>query len=493
MKTNLTLCAVYGAVLLAAMSASAAPIQLHPDNPHYFLWRGQPTILITSGEHYGAVLNLDFDYRRYFEELKRHRFNLTRTFSGTYREVPGSFKITGNPLAPAPGRFVCPWARSESPGASDGGNKFDLTRWDPAYFERLKDFITQAGERGIVVELVLFCTMYDETLWNASPMNARNNVNGIGKVGPYEVYSGKEEKLVAAQRTVVRELVTELNGFDNLYYEVCNEPYERGGLTRGWNDQIIATIVDTEAGLPKRHLIAQGFPPSSAAVTDLNPHVSVLNFHAATPEAIRLNQRLNRVIASDETGGSDRSDREYRTEGWEFLLAGGAVYDHLDFSFTPEREDGTAVPLPPGTPGGGGPELRRQLRVLKNFIDGFEFVRMAPCPVSVRALSGSTAVSGLKSPGPPTARALAEVGQAYAVHVNGGPQTQIALELPAGNYQAEWVNTASGEVDRREEFSHVGGTRPLDSPPYAEDIALRLKRVPSPRREASTDRPDRAE
>jgi hypothetical protein len=40
----------------------AEPLRLHPDNPHYFLYRGQPLLLITSGEHYGAVLNLDFDY-----------------------------------------------------------------------------------------------------------------------------------------------------------------------------------------------------------------------------------------------------------------------------------------------------------------------------------------------------------------------------------------------------------------------------------------------
>ena len=40
------------------------PISLHPDNPSYFLWRGKPAVLITSGEHYGALLNLDFDFVR---------------------------------------------------------------------------------------------------------------------------------------------------------------------------------------------------------------------------------------------------------------------------------------------------------------------------------------------------------------------------------------------------------------------------------------------
>jgi len=46
-------------VLTSAQSSLAAEaIKLHPDNPHYFLFRGQSTVLITSGEHYGAVLNL---------------------------------------------------------------------------------------------------------------------------------------------------------------------------------------------------------------------------------------------------------------------------------------------------------------------------------------------------------------------------------------------------------------------------------------------------
>src|SRR5579871_5340538 len=72
-----------------AQSARAPkPLALHPDNPHYFLFRGKPTVLITSGEHYGAVLNLDFDYDRYLEELHAHGLNLTRTWSGSYREVP---------------------------------------------------------------------------------------------------------------------------------------------------------------------------------------------------------------------------------------------------------------------------------------------------------------------------------------------------------------------------------------------------------------------
>src|SRR5688572_24059202 len=163
-------------LLLALFASPAAPLRLHPDNPHYFEFRGKPAVLITSGEHYGAVLNLDFEFIAYLDELAKHGFNHTRLFSGTYREVAGSFNIIGNTLAPAPGRYVCPWARSQA-GHADGGNKFDLTKWDTNYLARLTSFVREARQRDVVVEMNLFCTMYSDELWKASPMNTTNNIN----------------------------------------------------------------------------------------------------------------------------------------------------------------------------------------------------------------------------------------------------------------------------------------------------------------------------
>ncbi len=96
---------------LAAAAAPQKPIALHPENGHYLVWHGKPTILITSGEHYGGVLNRDFDYVKYFDTLAGLGFNLTRTFSGAYCEPVGAFNIENNTLAPLPGRLICPWAR----------------------------------------------------------------------------------------------------------------------------------------------------------------------------------------------------------------------------------------------------------------------------------------------------------------------------------------------------------------------------------------------
>ena len=106
----------------------AAPIRQHPDNPRWLEWRGKATALITSAEHYGAVLNLDFDFRRYLDTMQRDGMNYTRVFVGSYVEPQGAFGIERNTLAPAQGKFLAPWARSNQPGYAGGGNRFDVDR-----------------------------------------------------------------------------------------------------------------------------------------------------------------------------------------------------------------------------------------------------------------------------------------------------------------------------------------------------------------------------
>ncbi len=452
------------------------PIALHPENPHYFLWRDEPTILITSGEHYGALLNLDFDYVRYLDALHAKGLNHTRTFSGVYREIPASFGITDNPLAPKPHRYVCPWARSGRPGYQDGGNKFDLAKWDTAYFQRLRDFMTHARKQGVVVEMNLFCTMYRDELWNVCPMNAVNNVNGVGDCPRQEVCTLKHPDLLEVQLAFVRKIVGELRDFDNLYYEVCNEPYFHG-VSREWQHKVVDAIVEAEKGLPHKHLISMNIANGRAKVEDPHPAVSIFNFHyCVPPDTVAMNYHLNKVIGENETGFRGHDDLLYRTEGWDFILAGGALYNNLDYSFTPKHPDGTFRKYK--SPGGGSPELRRQLGILKDFIHSLGFVSMAPDDSVIKEVSPEL-----------SARALVEPGRAYAVylhvplpnkpkdlsrHRRKDVEAGLVLELPAGAYKAEWVNTKTGRVDGPETFKHGGGARRLVSPPFADDVALRV-------------------
>lgn len=473
MGRTVALMSLLACATMAWAQGQAEPLRLHPENPHYLLFRGKPAMLITSGEHYGAVLNLDFDYVPYLDEIQSKNLNLTRTFSGTYREVPGSFGITDNTLAPR--NYCSPWARSDAPGAADGGNKFDLSKWNEAYFARLKDFVGQASKRGIVVEYVLFCPFYEEELWKINPMNPANNVNGVGNCPRTEVYTLKHPELVAVHDAFVRKAVAELNGFDNVYFEICNEPYF-GGVTLDWQAHISQTIVQTEKSLPNKHLIAQNIANGGQKIEKPNPLVSIFNFHYATPpNTVAENYGLNKVIGDDETGFRGKDDVYYRTEGWEFILAGGGTYSSLDYSFTPSHPRGDLREYK--SPGGGSPELRRSLGALREFMNSFDFVRMSPKNHLIKGGAVSAPLHGEPAQASVTARCLAEEGKAYAIYVRGGTQANLLVELPAGSYKAEWINTKTGKVEASDEFEHAGGKRKLGSPSYSEDIALRIKRA----------------
>jgi len=47
------------------------PIRLHPENPHYFLYRGKAVALVTSAAHYGAWFNGVLNYYRNLRRCKR--------------------------------------------------------------------------------------------------------------------------------------------------------------------------------------------------------------------------------------------------------------------------------------------------------------------------------------------------------------------------------------------------------------------------------------
>jgi len=457
-KTSLLLLICLVGLNLTNVIAQVKPITLHPVNPHYFSYKGKPTVLITSGEHYGAVMNPDFDYRIYLETLQKDGLNLTRTMTGAYFEPAGAFNISNNTLAPDALKYLCPWVRVEK------GLKFDLHQWNKAYFARLKDFVAEAQKRGVVVELALFCPFYEEMQWELSPFNTKNNINGIGAISRTDVYTlDKNKGLLAIQEKMVRKVVEELKGFPNLIYEICNEPYF-GGITIEWQNRIAKVITETEKSFRNQHLISQNIGNGFQKIQEPNPLVSVFNFHyAAPPKAVTLNYDLNKVIGENETGFNGQKDSTYRKEAWELILAGGGLFNNLDYSFTTDNEDGT-FQYPAAQPGGGTPAFRRQLSYLKKFIESFNFVAMNPdTTVYSGGLSGKNKVY-----------VLTETGKQYAIYWMGGKQVQLELNLPKGNYSLEWMNPLSGKSEKKITLNHAGGKAKLESPAYSEDFSLQI-------------------
>ncbi len=466
MKRLLTILII---VLIAKdIAAQKKPIALHPLNSHYFLYNGKPVILITSGEHYGAVMNLDFDYETYLNTLKADGLNLTRLFTGAYVEPEGAFKIEKNTLAPLPLKFICPWQRSSEPGYANGGNKFDLDVWNKTYFKRLKSFVLAAQKKNIIVELTFFCPFYDDSQWRLSPLNDSNNITHVaGNMLRTDVYtiSEKTKAMNRVQADLVRKIATELNGYDNLVYELINEPYF-GGVTLDWQHFIATLVISTESNLPNKHLLTQNIANGNKIIEKPDSLVSVFNFHyASPPNAVTQNYHLNKVIGCNETGFNGTSDSVYRLQAWQFILAGGGLFNNLDYSFTAGHEDGN-FKYHNDQPGGGSIAFRKQLRNLKYFISSFNFIQMRPDSSSITAVADSNI----------SIKVLAEKGKQYAVHILGGTQVQLNLSLPVGSYKISWINTITGKPIADESISVTNNQISLPSPVYKTDIALAIIR-----------------
>ena len=484
---------IRAAALLAALLtiAPAEPIRLHPKNPHYFLFRGKAIALITSAEHYGAVMNADFDYRRYLAALQSAGLNYTRLFGGSYREVPGrSFGIQRNVLAPAPGRYLAPWARSDTAGYEAGGNKFDLDRWDSRFFERFRDFLSEASNRSIIVEVTLFSSHYQEMQWKVSPFNSGNNINQTDAIDWKKLNTLDNGNLLAHQERYARKLVREANPFDNVIFEIQNEPWSDRPVLAGvvnqylqppardrypnsidladeasvaWQARVAEWITSEEDKLANRHLIAQNYCNFGFPVAGLAPGVSIINFHYAYPDALLLNYGSGKAIGYDETGFLGRDDDAYGRQAWNFMMSGGSLFNSLDYSFTTEHEDGSDTE--PNGPGGGSPALRARLRALSEFLRKLPLVDMTPDTRTVKH-AGGVYVRVLSSP-----------GVDYALYLDGNGPVDLMLDLPPGEYTGEWVSTKTGNIERAERFQHRGGSKLLVTPEFRNGIALRLTRV----------------
>jgi hypothetical protein len=283
---------------------------------------------------------------------------------------------------------------------------------------------------------------------------------------------------------MVRRIAEELREFDNATFEICNEPYAtKPRVPDDWQRHMTEVLAKAMQGWSRPFLISWNIANKSAKVTNPPPAVSLFNFHyAVPPDTVGMNWELNRPIGDNETGFRGTNDAPYRTEAWDFILAGGALFNHLDYSFTVGHEDGTHQ-MTATTPGGGNSTLRRQFAILREFVNGLAFIKMKP--------DNSIIKGGIPSGG--SARALVEPGRACAIYLHrnispargannsGAPSPPDAgpialqIELSDGRWRAEWIDTKTGKTAGRANVTG-GNSITLNAPPFETDIALRIVR-----------------
>jgi hypothetical protein len=151
-------------------------------------------------------------------------------------------------------------------------------------------------------------------------------------------------------------------------------------------------------------------------------------------------------------------------EAWEFILAGGALYNNLDYSFTAFFEDGTFI-YPDKQPGGGNRGFRRQMKVLKDFIHSFDFVRMKPGLGDLKNKLGKDV----------RCQVLSEPGRQYAIYVKSPEAVELELDVPQGTYDIDQINAITGKTIHKERSEHTGGVKKIKTVEGATEVAVRIK------------------
>ena len=247
------------------VSRAAGPLIVHPSNPRYFTDDTGRAVYLTGSHTWSNLKDMGktdppprFDYEGYLDFLGRYNHNFIRLWTWEL----STYTYDGESIYAAP----FPWLRTGPGEALDGKPKFDLTRLDPAYFDRLRARVEAAGARGFYVSVMLFegHGMHASLLpwcWDGHPFHVHNNVNGIdgdpdGDGRGLESHTLKIPAITELQEAYVRKVVDTVNDLDNVLYEIVNES---GGYSTEWQYHLIRYIHDYERDKPKQHPVGMTF------------------------------------------------------------------------------------------------------------------------------------------------------------------------------------------------------------------------------------------
>ena len=196
-----------------------------------------------------------FDWASYLDALVAKGCNYTKLWMMESARDWGD----ASPLYFAP----LPWARTGPGNANDGQPKFDLTKYDSAWFERLRGRAIEAGNRGVCVCVQLFQGWHVESKglsynpWTYHPFNAANNINGVngdanadGK--GLETRSTTSTAIFNLQKSYVDQVIAAVGDLDNVIYEISNEDHNDSW---DWQVALMGYIRTVESGRSKQHLV----------------------------------------------------------------------------------------------------------------------------------------------------------------------------------------------------------------------------------------------
>jgi predicted amidohydrolase len=447
-----------------AASPTTGPLRVHPTNPRYFTADGQKAIFLTGSHTWsnlqdttyeGAQSPPAFDFNAYLAFLKAHNHNFFRLWAWESSFNPKA-KQTATHYDPMP------YLRTGPDNALDGKPRFDLRRFNEAYFERLRHRVKTARDEGIYVSVMLFQGFSVEGKgnlggdpWQGHPLNPKNNASGVNGEGGTQVHTLSNPDVAAVQEAYVRKVIDTVNDLDNVLYEITNE--DRGGPAgTDWQVHLIRFIKDYEAKKPKQHPVGMTaqYPEGNDDVLFQSPADWV------SPAAKLLTGDGRKVILNDTDHSyfwiGLKQDGIAAQTGWVWKnFTRGSQCLFMDPYLDPSHDRGR------NAPSGGLPDpywepLRKAMGQTRTYATRMDLAAMVPRP----DLASSE-------------YCLAKAGKEYLVYAVSGESITVDLTAAPGMVAVEWFDPTTNKTSSADPVS--GGGRREFKAPFSGEAVLYLR------------------
>ena len=448
----------------AASSLPLGPLVVHPANPRYFQNAATGEAVYLTGAHtWDNLVDMGpsdpppkFDFEAYVDWMAQLNHNFIRLW--TWELV--TWDTTANRHDKLHTVSPMPYARTGPGMALDGKPKFDLTKFEPAYFERLRQRVTAARKRGIYVSVMLFegwGLQFSPKAWEGHPFHPKNNVNGIdgdanddGK--GVEVHELGNKAVTAIQEAYVRKVIDTVNEFDNVLYEISNENHPP---STPWQYHMIRFIKKYEKTKPNQHAVGMTFQYKNGSNKTLFD--SPADWVSPNPQGgYRDNPPAadgRKVVLADTDhlwglGGNQGWVWKSFTRGCNPIFMDPYRGVVLGKRFDPKWDP-----------------IRRSLGYTRRYARRMDLAAARPMP-NVAS----------------TKYCLANAGRQYVIYKPANEKASVRVKLPAGTYTYEWFDPTRGRRAQRGEKSVTGASTEFPCPVQGDGVLFIERKTVFPAR-----------
>ncbi len=451
------------------------PLRALAANPNYFTDGTGKAIYLTGSHTWNSLQDWGtngsiqpFDFAAYVKMLVKHNHNFTLLWS---TELPTFHNLPTTASSP-PDFSVTPhpWQRTGPGKASDGKLKFDLTKFNQAYFDRLRDRVRQLDQAGIYAGVYFFTgewLLYFRFPGDGYPFTGTNNVNGIDDGGGMaSVTMSTPNAITAIQDVYVKKVIDTLNDLPNVLW-IVSEEAPAGSIW--WNNHLIALARTYEIGKPLQHPIGYAAPTGVkdsviinsdadwiAPAAKISPTTTCGNGHPTCKVNINDSDHSYFGMWND----SEQVNRNYF---WINFTNGNQTLFMDPYVVFYPREKRNLCPTPVNGIG-SGPDprwdnVRKTMGRIRGYADRMNLAAMAP-------------QGKLSSTGHVLASSRGAIPELLVYAPAGGSFT-VDLSHSSGRFAVEWMNAATGVKSVVADVS--GGETRTFTPPFAGGAVLYLR------------------